>query len=150
MQCLFRQLTGVAALLQMTIKYRATVRCCVHCVSLLLHCISTGLNLPRCTLYIAACSSTYNLSCLGLATLNPPWAKLPPTTSKCLSMQAQAALSGQLVVARQQHADVCMQLQKEHAALQQAALQEHAIQKVTCPHLAAFIHSPALALGHTQ
>ncbi|KAL0041510.1 hypothetical protein WJX79_005750 [Trebouxia sp. C0005] len=43
--------------------------------------------------------------------------------------EAQAALSGQLVVARQQHADVCMQLQKEHAALQQAALQEHAVQK---------------------
>ncbi|KAL0042270.1 hypothetical protein WJX77_008145 [Trebouxia sp. C0004] len=43
--------------------------------------------------------------------------------------EAQAALSGHLVVARQQHADVCMQLQKEHAALQQAALQEHAIQK---------------------
>ncbi|KAL0050091.1 hypothetical protein WJX82_004313 [Trebouxia sp. C0006] len=43
--------------------------------------------------------------------------------------EAQAALSGQLVVARQQHSDVCMQLQKEHAALQQAALQEHASQK---------------------
>ena len=57
-------------------------------------------------------------------------------------MQAQAALSGQLVVARQQHADVCMQLQKEHAALQQAALQEHAIQKVTWPHLAAFMYPP--------
>ncbi len=71
-------------------------------------------------------------------------------------MQAQAALSGQLVVARQQHADVCMQLQKEHAALQQAALQEHALQKVTCPHLAAFMYPlpscypPALALGHTR
>lgn len=50
-------------------------------------------------------------------------------------MQAQAALSGQLVVARQQHADVCLHLQKEHAALQQAALQEHALQKVIvlCP-----------------
>lgn len=45
-------------------------------------------------------------------------------------MQAQAALSGQLVLARQQHADVCLQLQKDHAALQQAALQEHALQKV--------------------
>ncbi len=47
-----------------------------------------------------------------------------------LYMQAQAVLSTQLVVARQQHADVCMQLQKEHAALQQAVLQEHALQKV--------------------
>ncbi|KAL3162910.1 hypothetical protein ABBQ32_009352 [Trebouxia sp. C0010 RCD-2024] len=43
--------------------------------------------------------------------------------------EAQAALSGQLVLARQQHADVCLQLQKDHAALQQAALQEHALQK---------------------
>ncbi len=55
----------------------------------------------------------------------------PHKLDKCLSLQAQAALSGQLVVARQQHSDVCMQLQKEHAALQQAALQEHASQKVT-------------------
>lgn len=56
-----------------------------------------------------------------------------------VGMQAQAALSGQLVVARQQHADVCLQLQKDHAALQQAALQEHALQKVIlhCPHSVA-------------
>ena len=45
-------------------------------------------------------------------------------------MQAQAVVSSQLAVARQQHAEVCMQLQKDHAALQQAALQEHALQKV--------------------
>ena len=51
-------------------------------------------------------------------------------TLGCWFVQAQAALSMQLVVARQQHADVCMQLQKEHAASQQAALQEHALQKV--------------------
>ena len=57
-------------------------------------------------------------------------------------MQAQAALSGQLVVARQQHADVCLQLQRDHAALQQAALQEHALQKVMlqCLHTAATPH----------
>ena len=54
----------------------------------------------------------------------------------CAGLQAQAALSGQLVVARQQHADVCLQLQKDHAALQQAALQEHALQKVRLPALA--------------
>ena len=54
-------------------------------------------------------------------------------------MQAQAALSGQLVVARQQHADVCLQLQRDHAALQQAALQEHALQKV----ISHCIHSEA-------
>ena len=67
---------------------------------------------------------------------------IPHKLDKCLSLQAQAALSGQLVVARQQHANVCMQLQKEHAALQQAALQEHALQKVTCPHLPAFMYPP--------
>lgn len=43
--------------------------------------------------------------------------------------EAQAILSTQLVVARQQHAEVCVQLQKDHAAAQQAALQEHAMQK---------------------
>ncbi len=94
----------------------------------------------------------------------PPLGKATPhNLDKCTSLQAQAALSGQLVVARQQHADVCMQLQKEHAALQQAALQEHALQKVTWPHLAAFMYPlclhvpplplcppPALALGHTR
>lgn len=47
--------------------------------------------------------------------------------------QAQAALSTQLVEARQQHAEVCAQLQKEQAAAQQAALQEHSLQKVTPP-----------------
>ena len=47
-------------------------------------------------------------------------------------LQAQAQLSKQLVVARQQHAEVCAQLQKEHAAAQQAALQEHHLQKVGC------------------
>ncbi len=132
MQSLLKQLTGVTTRLQVTLTNWAIVCCCVHCASWLLYCISTGLGLPGCTLYIAACSGTCNL-------LSGP-GKAPTHTS--LSMQAQAALSGQLVVARQQHADVCMQLQKEHAALQQAALQEHAIQKVTWPHLAAFMYSP--------
>ena len=65
-------------------------------------------------------------------------AKLDLADGQNTCMQAQAALSGQLVVARQQHADVCLQLQRDHAALQQAALQEHALQKVTlqCYHTA--------------
>ena len=71
-------------------------------------------------------------------------------------MQAQAALSGQLVVARQQHADICLQLQKDHAALQQAALQEHALQKVipTCPpqlqHAVALIQGSKRSLSILQ
>ena len=110
-------------------------------------CMSTGIDLSSCKMYIAACSSTSHvLSEPG----NPPSPPAPPGKAtphkldKCLSLQAQAALSGQLVVARQQHADVCMQLQKEHAALQQAALQEHASQKVTWPHLAAVMYPPCL------
>ena len=60
-------------------------------------------------------------------------------------MQAQAALSTQLVVARQQHADVCMQLQKEHAALQQAAVQEHTLQKVRQHSVLANFHHGLLS-----
>ena len=163
------QLHNNTTLLQMTVMHWATAVCTVHhsfCIACQQALVSQA---AHCTQQHAAALAT---SCLGLATHMPPpppqhHAPPPPHSNhhpppnptlaspppppgkatphkldKCTLMQAQAALSGQLVVARQQHADVCMQLQKEHAALQQAALQEHAIQKVTWPHLAAFVYPP--------
>lgn len=73
------------------------------------------------------------------------WIAICGETRCCIRMQAQAALSGQLVVARQQHAEVCLQLQKDHAALQQAALQEHALQKVI-----SHLHTRKKALGRAS